>query len=114
MKKQTNENKQHKQLMQLAILGLFTIAGLVSMLQISADIDAQVTLKELNRLQTPMYTNYNPCAEVKCTPFGPAVWVGEDRTALVETDRYGGNKICQCPDGKTVIARPYVPKRFLQ
>ncbi len=101
-----------KLLVQLGILGFFTIAGMVLMLKSGQQIDAQVLFAELSRAQTPIYLDFNPCQDVRCTPFGPAKLVGEDRSALTRLDQFGGNKICECPDGKQVLISPKITRRY--
>lgn len=101
-----------KLLVQLGILGFFTIAGMILMLKTGQQIDAQVSFAELSRSQSPIYSNFNPCQDVRCTPFGPAVLVGEDKSALTRLDQFGGNKICECPNGKRVQVSPKITRRY--
>lgn len=103
---------QNKIIARLGILAIFTIAGMIFMFRTSQQIDAQVTLVELERARSALITDFNPCAEVECGPGQTATFVGEDTSARTELHPYGGNKVCQCTDGRTFITRAYVPKRF--
>ena len=108
-----NKTSTQTKFMRLGIIGLISIMGLVMMLNISQEIDAQVTFVQLERTPTAILnTDFNPCKDVNCGLGAKAKFIGKDNTALTELHPYGGNTLCQCPDGKRIATRPYTPRRY--
>jgi len=99
-------------LIQLGILGFFTITGLVLMFKTSEQLNANIAFEQIARTNAPLVTDINPCEQIQCGPGMKAFYVGDDNTALTELHPYGGNKICQCPDGRTIITQPYTLRRY--
>lgn len=111
MKKQ-QKSKNHKTLVRLGVFAVLAIMGLTFMFQTSQQINAQVSLVELNRERINYKTDFNPCQEIKCAPGVQAQYAGKTELVLERTDNYGGNMLCKCPDGRTITTRSYTPKRF--
>lgn len=106
---------KNKTFIELGVLALVTIASLVLMINTAHNLQAQLSFTDIIRSQGPLVTTaFNPCKEVRCT-IGHAQLIGEDTFPTRVTEdpmNYGGNKICQCPDGKQVTIRPYTLRRY--
>lgn len=108
MKQKTNE---HKTLVRLGVFALLAIMGLTFMFETSQEINAKVSLIELDRARIVYKTDFNPCAETKCTLGATAKYIGQD-PSLSKDEYEGGAGMCQCPDGKIIKIRPRMVKRF--
>ena len=105
--------KQNKPLFQLGILAFLTITGLVLMFKTSQQLEANVAFIDIVRSQAPMFTDFNPCADVNCGIGQKAKFAGVDESATKITEfPTHGNTVCKCPDGRKITTRPMIPRRY--
>jgi len=104
---------KNKNLVQLGILALITIAGLVLMFQTSQQLQANVAYIDIERSPAPIITDFNPCKGVNCGLGQTATFAGTDESAtkITETPTHG-NMLCKCTDGRTIITRPQTLRRY--